>query len=319
MNLNSNFVYKWYINNYTTLSERGDEQIDATVMWTNSYTFPMRNHMEVWLLYSKPFLPCDNTGDIDQDGLPDKWEVSWFGDGGNTYAASEPPAESIKSPYGHYDNQDSDFIPSTSTNPPMYAVIVTNLWDYTGMGSDAGYPLTRIGMLTLGQAFYQADSLGYAKGVKFNNYLECRGLDGYYLTNTPGINSYSSPYGDDPMTDPLDNDTDNDDMWDGWEYYFWYWRSASSYTAGLTNSANLAWVRISPCDAREIVQTGGDWDTDGDANLNMGNDLDEFHRGTDPTHADTDGDGIDDTWWILPTGPQIRMAIIMRCRPIFVC
>jgi len=290
------FVYKWYGDNYLF----GGYSANGYTLYVTNITFSITADQNVWLLFSKESYSYDNAGDIDQDGLPDRWEIAQFGD-----AIYGGPAENPKTPYGRTDNQDLDFIPSSSTNPPAAITIITNQWNYTGIDGNAGYPLTRIRLLTPGQAYYQSASLGYATGEKFNNYLECRGLDGYYLTNVPpGSLVYASQYGDDPLTDPLDNDTDNDDMWDGWEYYFWYWRSASAYNAGVTNSANFSWVRISPCDARELNQTSGDWDTDGDEGTLVGNDLDEFRRGTDPTHCDTDGDGMDDYFEIAIISPN---------------
>ncbi|MBI2438727.1 MAG: hypothetical protein HYV36_07950 [Lentisphaerae bacterium] len=283
------FVYKWY--------RTGNNFAEVKNFQTN-YAFTMIKDYDVWLMFSRELYSYDNVGDLDQDGLPDRWEVLWFGD--QLYGG---PAEDDDSPYGRNSNQDGDFIPSSGVTPPTLVSISTNIITYSGQGTNAGYPLLRSRLLSFGSAYYLASSLGYANGVSFNNYRECRGIDGYYLTNTVGL-TYASPYGDDPLTDPLINDTDEDGMWDGWEYYFWYWRSASAYNAGVSNSANLDWVHISPCDAREFVQTDGDADTDGDASPNVGTDLKEFQSGTDPTHADTDGDGMDDTWELTLITPS---------------
>lgn len=285
------FVYKWY-RRYGANNEQ--------LLFATNYSLSMTTTNEVWILFSQEKFYYDNVGDIDQDGLPDQWEIFWFGD-----RDSNGPAESIVSPYGRNHNPSGDFIPSASMMPPGGVTLSTNQWFYPEDNLFIGYPLTRVRLLSSSVLGYRAGSIGYACGVPFDNFLQCRGLDAYYLTNVPpGGPVYSSPYGDDPLTDPLNNDTDEDGMWDGWEYYFWYWRSASSYAAGITNSANLNWVFISPSYEREFVQTDGDWDTDGDGYGSMPwiNDLQEFQNGTDPTHCDTDGDGQDDTWEILRAG-----------------
>ncbi|MBI2439908.1 MAG: hypothetical protein HYV35_00885 [Lentisphaerae bacterium] len=282
-------VYKWY---------RTGGAFSETKNFDTSYSFVMNQSYSVWLLFSREYYTNDNVGDIDQDGLPDRWEILRFGD--QLYGG---PAEDDDSPYGRNDNTDGDFIPSSSVTPPTLASMAANLMTYIGQGTNAGYPLLRSRLLSVGSVYYSAGSLGYANGVAFNNYRECRGIDGYYRTNTVGL-SYTSADGDDPLTDPLNDDTDEDNMTDGWEYYFWYWRSSSAYAAGVSNSANLDWVRISPSDTREISQTDGDADTDGDAGPNVGTDLLEFQNGTDPTSADTDSDGMDDYYEVAIITPS---------------
>jgi hypothetical protein len=153
---------------------------------------------------------------------------------------------------GSSGNSDNDYIPSTAT-------IYSN-----------AYPLT-------GERL--ADG-GYANpGLPFNNLLECRGLDGVYGN------------ADDPGTDPTSNDSDGDTLTDGWEYYFWRWRSANAATLGLTDGAGLAWVTLNP---KPGFFNAASFDTDGDG-LTDG----EEHAasiGTDPTHCDTDRDAMDDEW-----------------------
>ncbi len=253
----------------------------------NPIVVTMNQDRQIQLYFSRAWGTNDNVGDIDGDGLPDVWELA---------KGLDPMSD--KGDNGAAGNQDLDFIPSSSMDPPWYVLLVTNLSSYSDQGGNAGYPLLRNRLLTKGQAYYQPESLGYANGVPFNNFLECRGLDGYYLNNTPPGLSYSSPYGDDPLTDPKNDDTDGDEMTDGWEYYFWYWRSANAYAIGVTNSANLDWVLISPSIQRYLSPHDSSFDTDGDGSQSGGNDLYEFQNGTDPTHCDTDGDGMDDYWEI---------------------
>jgi len=277
----TNYVYRWY---YNTTASTNPPTYSVSPL-TNTYQFIMNTERRtVWLLYSRAYNEYDHVGDIDQDGLPDGWEMEYFRPS-SWIAESVYPMSEIST--NQYDNPDNDFIPSSSTNLLLSVSIDTNnIITYNGVGGNPpGYPLQRSRLLSPQQAFVSADARGYSTGAKFNNYLEARGLDGIYLTNGPT----GSVPNDDPMTDPTRSDTDNDGFTDGWEYYFWYWRSADSYANGLTNSANLSWATLKPTtwDNAESL------DMDGDEML----DIDEHDDiWTDPTHCDTDGDGMDDYW-----------------------
>jgi len=286
---NASFFFKW----------EGD--INNANAYVNPLGVTMNQNRNINLFFSRAWNTNDNVSDIDGDGLPDVWEV-----------ANGLDPMSDKGINGAAGNFDDDFIPSSSISAPWFVLVVTNLISYSGQVGDAGYPLLRNRLLTRGTApldgtggEFPVGVLGYGSGVPFNNFLECRGLDGYYRTNAPaGMFVYTTAYGDDPMTDPRDPDTDGDEMTDGWEYYFWYWRSANAYAAGITNGANLDWVEISPSIVRYNSSHDSDSDTDGDAGVSIGNDVYEFENGTDPTHADTDGDGMDDFWEITMIMPS---------------
>ncbi|MFA5043003.1 MAG: LamG-like jellyroll fold domain-containing protein [Kiritimatiellia bacterium] len=226
------------------------------------------------------FIDITSTNDTNGNDLPDNWEMKWFG-----HLTNNP-----------YANPDGDFIPSTSTNPPTSVSVdaSSGLVAISGPGGSVpGYPLQRDALLKHGKVELPTNGmeLGYSKGVPFTTLLECKGLDGYYLTNGP--NGTWVP-DDDPKTDPTEFDTQNAEggadtkVSDGWKYYFWYWRADN----GLPNSANLSWVNF--------------WRTSGGIFMDEGqmsydrddvSDSDEYsYTWTDPTHADTDGDGMDD-WW----------------------
>lgn len=298
----TNYVYKWYFN----LNGTNASGISYSETFNNSCTFKMDAASKaVWLLYSKPYNTYDNNGDLDQDQLPDRWEVNWFGDGGNTESAAVPAAETNGGDYAASANPDEDFIPDISTNPPMRVSISTNgVITYSGAGGSVpGYPLQHDRLLTHQQwELPQGGSqLGYSKGYEFNNLRECRGLDGYYLTNGPS----GWVANDDPQTDPDEFDTSKPGkteaegaISDGWKYYFWYWRSADASTAGISNSANLSWVTWtrSSLESKRGIEIDEGHDTDGDG----WTDGEEYSDAwTDPTHCDTDGDGMDDYWEAL--------------------
>ncbi len=229
--------------------------------------------MTVYLTFSREYYPFDEAGDLDQDGLPDEWERQW--------GLAANIASGVNGASG---NPSGDYIPSSSINPPSEYSINTNYASaYLGTNATVpGYPLRG---LALERGYNNTDP---ATATPFNNWLQCRGFDGYYKNRGP-----SGPVpDDDPRTDPKLLDTSGNGLPDGWSYYFWYWRSANSYNQGITHSANLSWVRISPSLQRMPGGTGSEQDTDGDGLT----DYEEYILGTDPTHADTDGDGMDDFW-----------------------
>jgi hypothetical protein len=284
----TNYVYKWYYADGSTEAS----SINGAILFSNVYSFVMTQAKGVWLLYSAAYTNYEHAGDIDHDRLPDRWEITWFGDGASTYATRDhaPQAELSTN---LYNNPDNDFIPGTGTNPPaLISINTNNIITYSAAGGGTpAYPLQRSRLLSTKELSVPGCSFGYSTGYKFNNLLECRGLDGYYLTNGPSGWIPS----DDPMTDPTLDDTDSDDLTDGWEYYFWYWRSADAYNNGITNSANLSWVTFKP-----TVWQDSSLDCDGDEIFDY-EEYDDF--GTDPTHCDTDSDSMDDYWEINFCGP----------------
>ncbi len=245
--------------------------------YTNAIENPLevrvKSDMTIYLTFSREYYPFDDAGDLDSDGLPDEWERN-YGLAANIGSGQN----------GAKGNLSSDYIPSSSTNPPVgYSYSADFVSSYRGTnGSTAGYPLRGLA-LERGYNNTASDT-----AVPFNNWLQCRGLDGYYKTRGPA----GAVPDDDPRTDPTVVDTDEDGLYDGWAYYFWYWRSANSRDVGIEQSAGLDWVRISPSLQRMPGGTGPDQDSDGDGLT----DGEEFSLGTDPTHSDTDGDGMDDFW-----------------------
>ncbi len=288
-NTYESFFYQWY--DRTNLSLTTD--LITHLNTHSNITFTLGTNDAVFsLLFSREYETYDNIGDIDHDHLPDEWErvrgLNELDDGSGTNKG-----------HGRSGNPDGDWIPSTAANPPWIVTISNRAASYqvaTGSSSLNPYP----GYPLRGNRLYSPGAVpdGYARtNIAFNNDLECRGLDGFYLANGCDTNGTDAACPiDDPYTDPLSADTDGDGMGDGWEYYFWYWRSANAFQAGLSNSADLAWVMISPSDQRILnggfAPSDAEWDTDNDGFL----DGDEYALGLDPTHADTDGDSMDDYW-----------------------
>jgi len=245
------------------------------------------------------YISLSSTNDSDGDGLPDGWEIKYGLDPYSPIGTN-----------GASGNVDNDWIPSASTNTPiLISIDSSNIVYVTFSGNgDPSYPLQHIQLLRHlkmpgGELPDGGSELGYSKGVPFNNLLECRGLDGYYLTNGP--NGTWVP-NDDPLTSPVwfdTSSTENHDegISDGWKYYFWYWRSKDAYDNGITNSANLSWVTWKRTSAGGVFYIEPTSDTDGDGFADGEEYTDTW---TDPTHCDTDGDGMDDYWEISVFTPS---------------
>lgn len=284
-NTYDSFFYRWYeiwgTNRYVLSSEPTfSVRMEEHAYEGGSIYSPTYDRL-VYLMFSREYYPHDNVGDLDGDGLPDEWEIA--------YGLDPESADGI---HGAAGNPDGDWIPSRLIgNPARYVYQDTNMLTcyYSSSGGSApAYPLS-------GERLYNPDygaHDGYARtNTPFDNWLECRGMDDNYKTNGP--NGWCPD--DDPRTSPfqfdsLDDKDSSDGISDGWRYYFWYWRSITAYEEGITNSAGLSWVYISPTRTRPYVLR--DWDTDGDGLT----DEEEYLLGTDPTHADTDGDSMDDYW-----------------------
>jgi len=89
-------------------------------------------------------------------------------------------------------------------------------------------------------------------------------------------------------TNPVNPDTDKDQMYDGWEVAY-----GRGYMNTTLNPPRWTWIyHIDPT-------WNGDWNLDPDndaimyADKLLGNNLDEYHWGTDPTQGDSDHDSYD--------------------------
>lgn len=267
------------------------------------FTMTVDHNMDIDVVFSREYFDYDQVGDLDADMLPDEWERAL----GDPWPTNNAGPDGM---YGRYGNSDLDTIPSAAMNPPAIYQVLSGS-NVVRIGTNAIYTPYRyeryLGAGGTTPAYPLSPRVlergGYSgtNGVPFANVYECRGLDMCYKTNGP----FGPVPNDDPGTSPILEDTDIDELQDGWEYYFWYWRSASAFERGLSNSANLGWVNINPTVWNESAIT----DTDGDTLV----DVEEYLFGTDPTHVDTDGDFTDD-WWELQY--QVVIGNDMVCNPL---
>ena len=326
------FFYCWLIsttdeNNQTDFSRLGalaPEQSAAVVPSFGVIPLPGEKtqddngYSEVALeaVFSKEYLPSDNGGDINQDGVPDLY-ISKYGVGlGLMDESGALTGDDLKRLSGGEDgNPDADYLPSTET--AAYASFIPGLASsWIVAGNEFGAKMEIRGY---------DDHLNDAPqtvGVKMKtdiNYadpdedptstLSKLEWEAYVLAGMPAKWSPECP------TDPTVADTDEDGMPDGYEYYIWY-RAHVGYmdngvhkflTGRKYNPGNPC--EPIPLDAETIAGaynprvanadlTSGELDTDDDGLP----DRVEFELGTNPFDFDTDGDGLPDGYEVMLGG-----------------
>jgi len=225
--------------------------------------------------------------DSDNDGMPDGWEIFY-----NLNPISSLDSNEDLDEDGYDWNRDSSISPDERfTNLEEYNA-GTNPWnpdtddDTMTDGWEVYYGLDP---RSNGDAWFDSDADGWDSNFDMELSFEER-----YLNFMEYLND----------THPFDEDTDGDDMPDGWEVYFGLdpLRASDNFEDkeldGLpniyeyNNSLVQGWN-----DADGIFTTRPDLsDTDYDGISD--NDEMLYHK-TDPTFNDTDGDGMPDGWEVL--------------------
>ena len=327
------FFYCWLIsttdeNNQTDFSRLGalaPEQSAAVVPSFGVIPLPGEKtqddngYSEVALeaVFSKEYLPSDNGGDINQDGVPDLY-ISKYGVGlGLMDESGALTGDDLKRLSGGEDgNPDADYLPSTET--AAYASFIPDLASsWIVAGNEFGAKMEIRGY---------DDHLNDAPqtvGVKMKtdiNYadpdedptstLSKLEWEAYVLAGMPAKWSPECP------TDPTVADTDEDGMPDGYEYYIWYRAHVGyhdkdgrhKFLTGRKYNPGNPYEPI-PLDAETIAATynprfanadltSGELDTDDDGLP----DRVEFELGTNPFDYDTDGDGLPDGYEVMLGG-----------------
>ena len=298
-----------------------------------------QRHVEA--VFSKEYLPDDNVGDINQDGIPDIYaaSVAWEGygassDGQGGAVATAGGGNRLFEIAGYAGvsagdlkriasyNGDNDFLPSkTSAGGNLIPNIASGWATY-------GEPFTAI-----------LELRGYGSGLNFRESTrkgQGRNSAGTWISgrswvNPPSAldreqrdllyreaesNAWATVYASDPdwtpenRTDPTIDDTDEDGMPDGYEYYIWYhayvgWMEDGKYKRLEGSRFQLddiaVGTKITPDEIAEAFNPNiyavnmSERDTDMDGLT----DLEEFAIGSNPVHWDTDGDGCSDYWEVL--------------------
>lgn len=245
--------------------------------------------------------------DTDGDHMPDGWEMAFGYDPWDTDTDNNGYADGNENPdYDWYANDGSN------KHHTVYLVY--------GFDPRTGYWYNN----------YEPDSDKKIHTVQFSNYEELIGSRGYaaVIPNDP----------EDTVTNPFKVDTDDDGIWDGWEWYVGL--NAKNKNDGIENIDNMKSFDVPPSPPEDglsnfeefnslatsstnfsaLTHIVGwynktkptdpwDWDTDGDQ-LSDSEERYEFNTGAasleggglTPTDADTDGDHLPDAWEAVYAG-----------------
>lgn len=275
-------------------------------------------------VFAKEWLPADNLGDINQDGVPDAFAIkTWKG------------GKLIPLVAGVENDTDADLVDLAQSNPdedylPGVFGDVAN--SYAPIGQPFG---TRIELRGFDNGLNATDYT--ASDVSFSDaeqaaYTAATGKA--YDPATVDLAEWS-PEPNGPQfarMDPTMEDTDGDRFPDGWEYYFWYqahvWAPAGNANGrprpntlqhfvferftrddilhGEEIPAAEVEARFNPCVQllpKEYADNP-DFDNDGLS------DLEELALGTNPCHWDTDGDQMCDGWEVMMLLDPLGMSRI---------
>ena len=215
-------------------------------------------------IFSLEFLPSDNLGDINQDGIPDVYAASTEWKGGTLYAAAGLDLDDEASP-GDIQNfrtfnddvvstksgmELGDFLPSTSSAGSSLIPNVVN-WataggaftaftELRGFDSNLNYRVSNSGNnRNVRGTWVSEPTFSKAEWLSIAAHNPAAGVDlgasedwdadvetlKTYLKNTP--NSWIP----ENRTDPTTDDTDGDGFPDGYEYFYWYSAAVGSITA----------------------------------------------------------------------------------------
>ena len=276
--------------------------------------------MIVEALFSHEYRMGDNMGDMNQDGIPDRFLVK-YGLGIYDTVSSTVTGDDLANVAGF--NDDEDFLPATAS-----ATIATpgasNAWTVATMPFTAIYEIrgyhnglnipgvTEMDMSDAERRAFkrylvsiaeEGDADVEAAIAAFTSSADTKSDE--YLAETAALETVFKKgiWTPENPTDPTKEDSDGDTMPDGYEYYFWY----CAHVLGATGERYGFWAGdiskptvisskeietlFNPNDKRDWT-SGGQFasDTDGDGIPDMV----EYALGTNPIHWDSDGDGMPD-------------------------
>ena len=276
-------------------------------------------------IFSKEYLVKDNVGDINQDGIPDIYaaSVAWEGvgassdgsggavatDGGGTrlfeVAGFGGAAGGDLKKLASY-NGDEDYLPSKTSAGGNLIPNIASAWATYGEPFTAYLELRGYG-----------EGLNYREDVKTG---QGRNSGGKWISDRDFTeaesNAWDKVYGlaqdwtPENRTDPTVDDTDEDGLPDGYEYYIWYHAYVGWMEDGKLKRLEgsrfqiddiAVGVKIAPEDIAKAFNPNSPASnvSERDTDMDGLTDLEEFAIGTNPVHWDTDGDGCSDYWEVM--------------------
>ena len=334
------FFYAWICDN-TKSSDGLELPYEAFVEpgLKGDYNIPLQDYdkekevydEQYWeAVFSKEYLPEDNCGDINRDGVPDIFVTRKWRGGGNMVGQSLLAASGFDdnpvvpgTDLGDFSqwNEDGDFLPAVMEQRGTQAVATFEQNSYApiGLPFSAWYEIRGFheGLNATDNGITGDASFSADEQKAWEAYAAANSLD----PATPDLTAWSpEPSGDKyARMDPTTDDTDGDELPDGWEYFFWYqahvWAPAEAdpgkprpgqfnvferfnvndIRIGTPIAPEEVEARFHPCLKLDRAAEGFNPDFDGDGLT----DLEELVIGTNPCHWDSDGDGMCDGWEVM--------------------
>ena len=331
------FLYAWVYDN-AKASDGVEVEVTSMVDPGKSGTFaiPLQDYskdkiaydMQYWeAVFSREWLPSDNCGDINQDGIPDIY-LTYTGWKAQFSAAFDQAGALVGNDLEKLSdfNVDEDYLPTLEVS--SYGALIPGL---PGTWLETGTPFNaRTEIRGYGDGLNDAPAQVGITGVKPDRVYTDPDVDPnstlskleYLAWRESGLPK--EQWSPECPSDPTKIDTDGDGYPDGYEYFFWY-KAHVGYLDGNGRHRYLTGRRFDPqapsvgrlitpkeieaiFNPREPVDKSAALtrDTDNDGLP----DLIEFELGTDPLHWDTDGDGLPDGYEVAMLGREAEGGTI---------
>ena len=286
-------------------------------------------------IFSREWRVADNMGDINGDGIPDKYAVgteyttdagevkllceavnggtvSGSGEstsGGGGDSAAEPDLAALAAYNG-----DGDYFPAAATSENKLKPTIID-WG-------PGLPFKAINEIRgMHEGLNEPGVSDYdlSEAERYALFADCAAagndLSGTLEENYAVATNWAASVRWTPdavlngmRLNPANADTDGDGFNDGWEYYFWYYAKVGAITNGVwgrlegrrySRALPATGTRIAPSEIVEAFDPLRDNGIGLDFDRDGLTDFEEYVLGTNPVDWDSDGDGMNDLWEVM--------------------